>query len=137
MNYTRSLLRRRLRSVKTSKPSPGASANSVLMIAFASVLDRYANAPDWIRIVLFFAIWGIYEPVCTTFGSTVGNYLKGIRVRRASDVSKKINFIQALVRYVLKMLLGWISFLTMHLNTQKRAIHDFAAGSVMIKLNRN
>ena len=60
----------------------------VLMFVFASVLERYENAPDWIRIVLFFGIWGIYEPVCTTLGFTLGNYLKGIRVRKASDINK-------------------------------------------------
>jgi uncharacterized RDD family membrane protein YckC len=41
--------------------------------------------------------------------------------------------LQAFFRYVLKISLGWISFLTMHSNSQRRAIHDFAAGSVMIK----
>ncbi|HEX8314871.1 MAG TPA: RDD family protein [Flavisolibacter sp.] len=105
----------------------------VLMFFIASVLDKYEGAPDWIRIVLFFGIWGVYEPLCTAFGFTIGNYAKGIRVRRSGDVSKKINMLQAFFRYVLKISLGWISFLTMHSNSQRRAIHDFAAGSVIIK----
>jgi uncharacterized RDD family membrane protein YckC len=105
----------------------------LLMFAFASILNRYENAPDWIRTALFFGIWGIYEPVCTTLGFTVGNYMKGIRVRRHSNTDKRINFFQALLRYILKFSLGWISFLTIHFNPQRRAIHDLAAGSVMIK----
>lgn len=105
----------------------------VLMFIVGSLLDKYDGAPDWIRMVLFFGIWGIYEPLCTTFGFTVGNYLKAIRVRKVSNVSRKINFVQAFIRYVLKITLGWISFLTMHSNQQRRAIHDFAGGSVMIK----
>jgi uncharacterized RDD family membrane protein YckC len=108
-----------------------------LMFSFASMLERYENAPDWIRIAMFFFIWGIYEPVCTSLGFTVGNYFKGIRVSRAADINKKINIFQALIRYIFKGLLGWISFLSMHLNPQRRAIHDFAAGSIMIKLNRS
>ena len=32
----------------------------VLMFVFASWLDRYDNAPDWIRIVLFFGLWCLY-----------------------------------------------------------------------------
>src|SRR5688572_8669665 len=101
-----------------------------LMFVFASVLERYENAPDWIRIALFFSIWGVYEPVCTSLGFTLGNYFKNIRVRRVSDISRKVNILQALIRYILKGLLGWISFLSMHLNPQRRAIHDFAAGSI-------
>jgi len=103
------------------------------MFIFASILERYDNVPDWIRIVLFFGIWGIYEPVCTSLGYTIGNFAKQIRVRKVSDTRKRINIIQALFRYLLKFSLGWISFLTMHLNPQRRAIHDFAAGTVMIK----
>lgn len=105
----------------------------VLMFISASLLDQYKGAPEWIRIALFFGIWGVYEPLCTTLGFTVGNLVKGIRVKRASDTSKRINILQAFFRYVLKITLGWISFLTMHSNSQRRAIHDFAAGSVMIK----
>ncbi len=108
----------------------------ILMMIFASVLNRYENAPNWVRAVFFIGIWGIYEPVCTAFGFTIGNYLKGIRVRSASNPDKRINFIQALFRYLLKFSLGWISFLTMHTNPQRRAIHDFAAGSVMMRVGR-
>jgi uncharacterized RDD family membrane protein YckC len=69
-----------------------------------------------------------------TLGCTLGNYIKGIRVRQISDTSKKINLIQALIRYPVKVMLGWFSFLTIGSNSKRRAIHDFAAGSVMIKL---
>jgi uncharacterized RDD family membrane protein YckC len=106
----------------------------VLMFICASLLDKYENAPDWIRIALFFGIWAVYEPLCTTLGATIGNLVKGVRVRSVSNTRKKINFLQAFFRSVLKISLGWISFLTMHSNNQKRAIHDFAAGSVMIKM---
>ena len=100
---------------------------------FASILDKYQNAPDWIRIVLFFGLWAIYEPLCTTLGFTIGNFLKGIRVRQQSDTNQRINIFQAYMRYIIKILLGWISFLTIHTNPERRAIHDFAAGSVMIR----
>lgn len=105
----------------------------ILMFISASFLDRYEHAPDWLRIALFFVIWAIYEPLCTTLGFTLGNLIKGIRVRKANNTSRKINFFQAFIRYLIKISLGWISFLTMHSNKQKRAIHDFAAGSVMVK----
>ena len=106
----------------------------VLMFITSIVLDKFDNTPDWVRIVLFFGIWAIYEPLCTTLGFTLGNYIKGIRVRQFKDTSKHINFLQAFVRYVLKLLLGWISFLTIHSNPERQAIHDAAVSSVMIKL---
>ena len=67
-------------------------------------------------------------------GCTLGNYIKGIRVRKAADSTKRISFLQAIVRYPVKLTLGWLSFLTIHTNTKRRAIHDMASGSVMIKL---
>ena len=106
-----------------------------LMFVFASILDRCENVPDWVRIALFFGLFGIYEPVCTSLGCTLGNYIKNIRVRQYNDTRKKINIIQAIFRYLFKIGLGWISFLTIHSNSQRRAIHDLVAGSVMIKNN--
>ena len=106
----------------------------VLMFLFANILSSYENVPDWVRIMLFGSLFLIYEPLCMTLGFTAGNYLKGIRVRRFSDTSKKINLLQAIVRYPVKIILGWISFLTIGGNPQRRAIHDLVSGSVMIKL---
>ena len=104
------------------------------MFVFASVLDKFENVPDWVSIAMFASLFIIYEPICMVFGSTLGNYIKGIRVRKNTDSSKRINIIQAIVRYPVKVFLGWVSFLTIHSNLQRRAIHDLVSGSVMIKL---
>ena len=106
----------------------------ILMFIFASILDKFDNVPDWVRIVMFAALFIAYEPLCMTLGSTLGNYLKGIRVRKNSDSTKRINIFQAIIRYPVKMFLGWVSFLTIHSNPKRRAIHDLVSGSVMIKL---
>lgn len=106
----------------------------IMMFVFSGILDKFDNVPDWVRIVLFVGLFIAYEPLCTTLGFTVGNYIKGIRVRRFSDTTKRINIFQAIIRYIIKVLLGWISFLTINSNPKRRAIHDMAAASVMIKL---
>lgn len=106
----------------------------ILMIIFSSILDKYKNAPDWVTIVLFVGIWAVYEPACTAIGCTPGNYIKRIRVRQHGDVSRRINFFQALLRYIVKIVLGWVSFLTIHSNKERRALHDLAVGSVVIKI---
>ena len=106
----------------------------ILMFILASILDRYEEVPTWIRIASFVGLWGVYEPLCTTLGGTLGNYIKKIRVRQVGTYSKRINIFQAFVRYLLKLSLGWISFLTIHSNKERRAIHDLAVGSVMIRI---
>lgn len=108
----------------------------VLMFVFSAILDRYENPPNWIRVVAFFGLWAIYEPLLVTLGCTLGQYIKSIRVRSFPDSSHRISFFQAFIRYVLKTLLGWISFLTIHSNKEKRAIHDFVSGSVVVKARR-
>lgn len=105
----------------------------VLMFVFAGVLDRFEHVPGWVRMLLFVFLFLLYEPVCMSLGFTLGNYFKNIRVRRNSDTSRRINLLQALVRYPVKFFLGWISFLTINNNPQRRAIHDLVSGSVMIR----
>jgi uncharacterized RDD family membrane protein YckC len=107
----------------------------ILLVTFAigSILNRFENVPDWVRIVLFFGLWAVYEPVSTALGCTLGNYVKGIRVRQYNKYGSRINIAQAFIRYLLKTTLGWLSFITIHMNKDKRAIHDLVSGSVMIK----
>ena len=74
----------------------------IMMFVFASILDKYGDSPDWIRIVLFFGIWGVYEPLCTSLGFTIGNYITGIRVRTAANPMKRINISRLLCVTFLK-----------------------------------
>jgi uncharacterized RDD family membrane protein YckC len=106
----------------------------ILLFVFTGILEKFDNVPDWVRIALFIGLFIAYEPLCMTFGCTLGNYIKGIRVRQYTDTTKRINIIQAILRYPIKLILGWISFLTIGSNPKKRAIHDLASGSVMIKI---
>ena len=106
----------------------------LLMIVFSNMLDHFSNVPDWIRILMFAFVFIIYEPLFMTFGCTAGNYIKRIRVRKNDHPSQKINILQAVIRYPIKLALGWISFLTINSNYSRRAIHDLACGSVMIKV---
>ncbi|HEX7905018.1 MAG TPA: RDD family protein [Chitinophagaceae bacterium] len=108
----------------------------VLMFAAAWVFDKVSNSENedgWVRAVVFIGIWVIYEPLLMTLGGTLGNYMMGIRVRKENDTTKKINLLQAFLRFVVKFFLGWISFLTIHTNVERRALHDFAGGSVVIE----
>ncbi|WP_428979163.1 RDD family protein [Flavobacterium cupriresistens] len=103
------------------------------MIIFSDILSNFKNVPDWLRAVLLIALF-LYEPIATTFGGTIGNNIKSIRVRKNSDSTKRINIFQALIRYFIKLLFGWLSFITIFSNSKKRALHDILSGTVMVKI---
>jgi uncharacterized RDD family membrane protein YckC len=84
-----------------------------------------------LRGLLFFGLFFFYEPVSIAFGCSLGNYLTGIRVRKFGAEEERINILYSYLRFIVKLLLGIISFFTVTTNKQKRAIHDLAAGSVM------
>lgn len=106
----------------------------VLTFLVTIIIDKFDNVPNWVRAILFVALFIVYEPLCITLGCTLGNYVKAIRVRKYTDTKQRINIFQAIARYPVKVFLGWISFLTIHSNPKRRAIHDIISGSVMIKL---
>lgn len=108
----------------------------LMMFAAAWVFDKIGIAEEnegWIKALVFVSIWAVYEPLSMTLGCTLGNYLMKIRVRDKGDPAKRINILQAYVRLIIKMLLGWLSFLTIHFNEERRAMHDLAANTIMIE----
>ena len=110
-----------------------------MMLIAAWILDKInpeqLDKDEWIRAFLFIGIWGVYEPVSMTLGYTLGNYLMKIRVRKFENAEKKINLLQAYIRLVIKFFLGWLSFITIGFNKERRAIHDLAAGTIVIEKN--
>lgn len=103
------------------------------MIIFSDILSNFKNVPDWLRAILLILLF-LYEPIMTTFGGTIGNNIKKIRVRKNANENESINIFQALVRYTFKLLFGWLSFISIFSSTKKRAIHDILSGTVMIKV---
>ena len=107
------------------------------MYLFSLALSLIENPPDWLRAALFILLFFVYEPLLTATGGTVGNRIMKMRVMNASNEQKKINIIQAYIRFVLKVFLGWLSFISIHFNKQRRAIHDLVASSVMVFKNKS
>ena len=105
----------------------------VLLMFLASWLfSAWDNAPDEARMTAFVLIWGVYEPLANTLGGTVGNRLMKVAVRRFADETRRPNLVQSCMRYAVKLALGWLSFFTMGSNQKRRAIHDFASGTVVV-----
>ena len=101
---------------------------SVVFSALTSNLEL-GFVTSRIILLIFFLL---YEPLLTSFSATIGQRIMGVRVRRFDNSDKPVNLLKAFLRLFVKILLGWVSFLTMQSDPQSRAIHDMASGSVVI-----
>mgnify|MGYP002777335508 CR=1 FL=1 len=104
----------------------------VLLCLFAIITNSISNPPEWLRISLLAFAFGLYEPLCTATVGTVGQNMFGIKVRRLDNMDLKLSLWMALRRYIVKCLLGTISFIAISFTSRKVAIHDMAAGSIVI-----
>lgn len=112
--------------------------DTLLLIAcfylLSDILNSMNNVSESLRISLFICIL-MYEPIFISLNGTFGNYRNSIRVRKNKDITKKLNFFQSLLRYFLKISLGWISLIFILMNQKGRALHDIISGSIMIKVD--
>ncbi|MBK7212235.1 MAG: RDD family protein [Bacteroidales bacterium] len=107
---------------------------SIVILAYLCTLifESIGEVPDYMRKVAFLFCFILYEPILVSFGATIGQSMMNIRVRSFSNPEKKLNIAFAVVRTFVKFLLGWLSFITISFNPNRRAIHDMASGSIMI-----
>ena len=106
------------------------------MYAVSEVFNLLGETPNAIRIIAFLVIFLCYDPFFTSqYGGTIGHSFSKISVRTENDINKTISFPVAVVRYILKAILGWYSLLTVTGNKKKKAVHDFVAKSVVIEVN--
>lgn len=106
-----------------------------LMILASVALQAESEASVPARIVAFVLILFAYEPVLTSRLCTIGQRLTGLRVQRYGHPGERIGILAAYVRFAVKILLGALSFLTLPFSKEKRAIHDLAAGSIMLQVS--
>lgn len=107
----------------------------MLSLGISSLIEKIGETPDYIRGTLFIVVIILYEPILVSIGATIGQLLMNIRVRAFNNPERKLNFFFVLVRIIVKIFLGWISFITITFNTNRRAIHDFASNSIMISIH--
>jgi uncharacterized RDD family membrane protein YckC len=73
-----------------------------------------------------------YEPALIALrGATLGHSSMNLRIVRARDFGR-VSFPRALLRTVVKWIFGLPSFLAMYFTSKHQAIHDLAAGTVVI-----
>ena len=111
--------------------------DGILTFIFTGLLVVLASAinDDNVGLKIAAIIIGIsYDPLMMAFSRSIGQRITGMKVITA-DSGEAISLFAAYIRYIIKAMLGWLSFVTMHSNTQRRAIHDLAANSVVIMAN--
>ncbi|MEL7146646.1 MAG: RDD family protein [Bacteroidota bacterium] len=110
----------------------------VFMIGATFIFKQFEHVNDNLRVAAFLFIFVLYDPLFTSlFGGTIGHQILGICVKRGSNHERNVIFPLTLVRFVVKALLGWISLLTVSGNIERKAIHDYLAGSVVIYAKKN
>ena len=103
-----------------------------IIILSSYLLDNGNDISTSIRVGLILFMFFVYEPVFTSFFCTLGQKITKIRVRKTNHL-EHINLFQAYVRIIVKIILGIISFFTIPYSKNKRAIHDMAVGSLVIR----
>lgn len=102
------------------------------MYFISEVLDLFENVAVLIKM-LCFALILLYDPIFTSlYGGTIGHSFCNISVKKESDLSENISFPLAVLRYLIKTSLGWISLISVTANDKRKAVHDFLAKSVVI-----
>lgn len=105
----------------------------IFMIIITDIFSFFDTVSDTIRIIFFVFIFILYDPILISFfGGTLGHKVIGLRVKREKNEEKNILFPIAIIRFVVKSLLGWISLITISGSKKRRAIHDTISGSVVI-----
>jgi uncharacterized RDD family membrane protein YckC len=107
-----------------------------LILGITYVFSLFEYVSDTAKIIAFVFIFILYDPIFTSiFGGTIGHFIFGIRVKRKTNEMKNLIFPLAILRFLVKVLLGWVSLLTVTSNEKRRAIHDYLAGTVVVYAN--
>jgi len=123
-----------LPTIKTRYISILIDSICLLLIAFgiSALFEKIEDVSGFVRVITLVIVIILYEPILVTFGCTIGQLLMNIRVRDFRNPEKKPPFYLVIFRFIIKIILGWLSFLTVTFNINRRAIHDLASGSIMI-----
>lgn len=92
---------------------------------------------EYVRIVSYIVIFCCYEPILVSlFGGTIGHSICKIEVKSESDTDKNVAIHLSFLRYIIKLFLGWLSFISILFSGKSKAIHDYAVGSVVVEENK-
>ncbi len=104
----------------------------LFILIFAALLfESSHNILETVRLIIVIFAFLVYEPLLTSQYHTIGQGIMGVRARQRKNMGR-ISILSAYVRIITKISLGVISFVTIPFSRERRGIHDFAAGSIVI-----
>ena len=96
------------------------------------IMQSLGYDPNNISIWFYAIPFILYEPLMTSKLFTLGQFILRFRVKK-EDQESKISLWQAYTRIFFKFLLGWVSFMTLPVREDKKAIHDIVAKTIVVE----
>jgi uncharacterized RDD family membrane protein YckC len=90
----------------------------------------------YVRLVIFLIILFTYEPMMVFMGGTLGHRAMKIRVRKQKDETVGLNILQVYVRFIVKLFTGPFRGFSWVNRKKNLALHDLAAGSVVVNIGK-
>lgn len=117
--------------------SKAATVDAIILIAamygLSELFQLFDHVPNAVRAFSWVFLFIIYEPLLVSlYGGTIGHNYFGLTVRRDSQSQRKLSYGVAVLRFAVKVLLGWLSFLVAIGNEKRKTIHDFMSNSVVL-----
>lgn len=104
-----------------------------IMVMLWLVFSSFDNVADEVRMVSFAIVFVLYDPLFTSLnGGTIGHMVMNIEVKKRAHQQKNISVVAAIIRYLIKVALGWVSLLVVSATKKRRALHDVLVGSIVL-----
>ena len=104
-----------------------------LWVCFSFLFSAFGGVHEYVKIGAYVFSVVLYDPLCISlFGATLGHYSGGMKVVRERNPLRKLNLFAALLRYIIKVILGIVSLLTITKENKGRGLHDMASGSIVL-----
>jgi uncharacterized RDD family membrane protein YckC len=104
----------------------------MIMVITGLLFSEFMQIDTFWVFMVYVCVFLSYEPILTYHSATIGQRIIGVRIRNIRDTERRISLIQSYLRFFTKLLLGWLSFITISFNPDKRAIHDLVGSSIAV-----
>lgn len=105
---------------------------SFLLVSLIFLISSDAIALRWLRaIILLFPLLFLEPILVSCSGGSIGHHLLNLKVQNASK-NKRINLFFAFIRFILKVILGWVSIIFVLTTKKHQAVHDLLVNSVVV-----
>ncbi len=106
----------------------------IVFIGVMLLVAQFNVENIYIKVSALILPFLILEPGLVAFtGGTIGHHILKIKVRSSKN-DANLNIIFAVVRFVVKFILGWLSFVFILTTDKHQAIHDIVSGSIVVNI---